>query len=87
MDLTKDLMPTKLYGETKRFPNFHLVRPIVGLLCLDVWFLFDSVEIFVEAVEEESHQLLRVLLLIAGKFRLESTDSDLIKRKFDKKMN
>lgn len=38
------------------------------------WFALDAIEIFVKGVEQERHQLLRVLLLVRGEARLDFAD-------------
>lgn len=49
----------------------HLVGPAVGVLQLDVGLLADAVQVFMESVQQEGQQLVRVLLLIARELRRE----------------
>lgn len=51
----------------------HLVGSAVGVFQLNVGLLPDAVQVFVESVQQEGQQLMRVLLLIARKLRREST--------------
>ncbi len=48
-----------------------LVGPAVVVLQLDVGLLADAVEVFVQSVQQEGQQLVRVLLLIARELRSE----------------
>ena len=59
----------------------YLIRSTVGVLDLDVGLLDDAVEVFVKAVQQERHQLLRVLLLVAAKLLCEASDRHLSTRK------
>lgn len=47
----------------------HLVLSPVGVPQLDVLFVFDSVQVFVQPVQQEGQQLLTVVLLVAQKLR------------------
>ena len=49
----------------------HIVRAVFAVLELDVGLLLDPVQILVKPVEEESEQLLRVLLLVTRELRCE----------------
>lgn len=47
----------------------HLVLTPIGVPQLDVLFVFDSVQVFVQPVQQEGQQLLTVVLLVAQKLR------------------
>lgn len=47
----------------------HLVRSSISIPQLDVLFVLDSVEVLVQAVQQEGQQLLAVVLLVAQELR------------------
>lgn len=47
----------------------HLVLTPISVPQLDVLFVFDSVQVFVQPVQQEGQQLLTVVLLVAQKLR------------------
>ena len=51
----------------------HLVRSSVGVTQLDVLFVFDSVQVFVQSVQQEGQQLLTVMLLVTQELRCKVT--------------
>jgi len=61
----------------KELSRVNLVWSVVSFLDLDVRFVADTVKILVQSIKQKCHKFLRVLLLIAGELRLESTDCSL----------
>lgn len=44
---------------------YHLIRPAISILELDVGFLPDAVQILVKAIQKKGQELMRILLLVA----------------------
>lgn len=59
--------PPESFGPARR--GFHLVGSSVGIPQLDVLLVLDSVEVLVQAVQQERQQLLAVVLLVAQELR------------------
>lgn len=60
-----------------RLLRHHRVRPAFAVAQFDVRLVVDAVEIFVQAVEQKSQQLLRVVLLVAVETRRVFSDRPL----------
>lgn len=47
------------------FLIYHLIRPAISILELDVGFLPDAVQILMKAIQEKGQEFMRILLLVA----------------------
>ena len=62
----------KIRSRSEASQLHYLVRSSVSVFHFEVRLLDDAVEVFVQAVEQEGEQLLRIVLLVARELRREA---------------